>query len=360
MLETLKKESDLGRPIVVFGAGGSGENVIGILKKNGIKINCVCDNDINKQKKVLNNYKVLAASEIQSLHNPIVIIASLYFKEIEIQLKELGINSIVIYKELFLKRNEYYEKLVFPHFSNPQVSIVLTAYNEWRYTYECLKSILDTKTNIEYEVIVGDNASTDETRNIEHYVENAVIIHHKENLGYLKNCNETSKYAKGKYMILLSNDVKMNSDYWMDKWVNTLEKNNLIGALGGVMYGWDLTNPDFGYSIGEKAEYILNEQIDGIYEVDYLCPACICFRLDVWQEIGGFDERFIPAWYEDLDFYCEMRKHGYKLFLDSSVRYIHYGNVTYGVMTGQNPIIQQNYQKFINKWSKNWEFVTTT
>ncbi len=358
MLHVIKKECELGRPIVVFGAGETGERVIKILQKNNIKIDYVCDNDVNKQGKLFHTYKVLAANEIQYIDSPIVIVASLYFKEIEKQLIELGVNSIVIYKELFLKKNVLYEKLVFPSYSSPKVSIVLTVFNGWQYTYECLKSILYAKTNIPYEVIVGDNVSTDETKNMEQYVENITIIHNKENLGYLRNCNETSKHAKGKYMILLSNDVKIISDYWMDKWVESFIKDNSIGALGGIVYSWDLEDANFGYSVNEKVEFIANREKNGIYDVDYLCPACICFQTAIWREIGGYDELFCPAWYEDIDIYCELRKHGYRLVLDTNVRYVHYENVTYGITRNQDSIFWQNHQKFIDKWSKHWEFVT--
>jgi Predicted glycosyltransferases len=359
MLSTIKRGCDLGRLIIVFGAGETAESVIKILQKEDIKISHICDNDIKKQGKFFHGYNVLSASEIQHFNNPIVIVASLYFKEIEKQLKELGVSSIIIYKELYLKKNTFYEKISFPRCSSPEVSIVLTVYNEWQYTYECLKSIVHAKTNIQYEVIVGDNVSTDETRNIEQYVQNITIIHNKENLGYLRNCNETAKHAKGKYIVLLSNDVKIVTDYWIDKWLESFIKDNSIGALGGVVYAWNLEDCNFGYSVNDKIEFVANEKKNGIYDVDYLCPACICYRTNVWTEIGGYDELFYPAWYEDIDAYCKLRKHGYRLVLDTNIRYIHYENVTYGITREQNSIFCQNRQKFIDKWSADREFVTT-
>lgn len=112
MLSTIKRGCDLGRLIIVFGAGETAESVIKILQKEDIKISHICDNDIKKQGKFFHGYNVLSASEIQHFNNPIVIVASLYFKEIEKQLKELGVSSIIIYKELYLKKILFMKKFL--------------------------------------------------------------------------------------------------------------------------------------------------------------------------------------------------------------------------------------------------------
>ena len=358
MLDTLKKACDSGTQIIVFGAGEIGSKVIKILEKNNIRISFVCDNDVAKQNEVIYGYDVLGVDKIQDM-SAIVVVASIYVKEMVSQLNELGIDSIVIYKEIFLKKNEQYEKLIFPCFTNPQVSIVLTAFNEWKYTYECLKSILCTKTAIEYEVVVGDNASTDETKDIEQYVENVTTIHYKENIGYLRNCNETTRMAKGKYIVLLSNDVKIISDYWMDRWMEMFERESSIGVVGGSTYDWELTDLKYGGRVtcsDEKINLISNDRLNGICDVGYVSPACICFRADVWREIGGYDERYIPAWWEDLDLYCSMRKLGYKVILDAETSYVHYGEIT---AIKDNTIIQKNMKKLMDKWSNDWQFVIT-
>lgn len=357
MLNALKEACDLGTSIFIFGAGEIGGRVIKILEKENIRISAVCDNDENKQKNNFYNYEVLSADAVQK-KNSIVIVASIYAKEIVSQLHDLGIENIVLYKELFLKKNEKYDKLVFPRFTNPKVSIVLTAYNEWKYTYECLKSILSTKTDIEYEVIVGENASTDDTKDIEKYVENITVVHYKENIGYLRNCNETVKAAKSKYVVLLSNDVKIISDYWLDQWLETIEREPEIGVVGGSTCDWDLTLKYGGKVIfsGDKIKLIDNDKLSGICDVDYVSPACMCFRADAWRKIGGFDERYIPAWWEDLDLFCSMRKMGYRVVLNTETPYIHYGEVT---AIKNNTIIQENLQKFMDKWSDDLQFVVT-
>lgn len=352
MISNLRKAISAGRKIIVFGAGGFGARTIKVLEQNKIQIAAVCDNSPEKQNKKFCGYDVLAADVLRGMDS-IVVVAVQYPKEIIEQLKDWGINSIVYCKELLLELHEQYEKLIFPNFDNPQVSIVLTAYNEWKYTYECLKSILNTKTNIEYEIIVGDNASTDETKDIEKYVENIRIIHRDENIGYLRNCNETAKAAKGKYMVLMQNDTKIISDNWLDHWVNICEKEQSIGAVSGVAYWWDMDQNamDYGAAIGENGDLTANDRLEGICDVEYITPACICFRTDVWREMGGFDERYVPAWFEDIDLYCSMREHGYRLVLDTDTFFMHYREIT-APQENVMPIIQQNRQKYLEKWNR--------
>lgn len=350
MISILREASDLGKKIIIFGAGGFGRRTISVLEKHNIKIEAFCDNNPEKQNQKFCGYDVLAADSIAEME-PIVVVAVQYPKEIMEQLHHLGISSVIYCKELLLELHEHYDKLVFPRFDNPQVSIVLTAYNEWKYTYECLKSILQTKTNIEYEVIVGDNASTDETREIEQYVENIRVVRQRENIGYLRNCNETAKAAKGECMVLLQNDTKMLSDYWLDRLVDTCGKEETIGAVSGAAFWWDMDPAamDYGASVDGNGGLTANEKMEGLCEVEYITPACICFRTKVWREMGGFDERYVPAWFEDIDLYRAMRSKGYRLYIDTDVFFMHYREIT---VPQENvvPIIEKNRQKYLEKW----------
>ena len=93
------------------------------------------------------------------------------------------------------------------------VSIIVPVYNQWDYTYLCLKSILKNTEGISYEVIIADDNSSDETVNIEKYVKNVKIIRNKNNLGFLRNCNNAAKHASGKYILFLNNDTEVQKDW---------------------------------------------------------------------------------------------------------------------------------------------------
>ena len=98
------------------------------------------------------------------------------------------------------------EVLAFPESDKPVVSILIPVYNEWVITHRCLWSILQY-TPGEYEVIIADDCSTDETANISDYVTGVTIVRQEENQRFLKNCNRAAEKARGEFLLLLNNDT---------------------------------------------------------------------------------------------------------------------------------------------------------
>src|SRR5260221_8761154 len=111
-----------------------------------------------------------------------------------------------------------YDIIEFKAFQVPIVSIIIPVFNGWAMTYKCLKSIYENTISTEYEVIIADDGATDETRNIKDYIKNIGVIRNKENLGFLNNCNNASKSAKGKFILLLNNDTEVKPA-WLSRLV---------------------------------------------------------------------------------------------------------------------------------------------
>lgn len=97
------------------------------------------------------------------------------------------------------------------------LSVILLSYNHDMYIGKCLESIVSQKTDFKYEIIVGDDASTDKTADIileyaKKYPELIVPVIRKKNLGAVKNLVDLLKLAKGKYIAGCEGD-----DYWTDE-----------------------------------------------------------------------------------------------------------------------------------------------
>ena len=100
----------------------------------------------------------------------------------------------------------------------PQVSIVIPCYNQVHYTYVCLRSILEFTKDVTYEVIIADDVSTDATACLGQYVEGLVICRNETNQGFLKNCNQAARAARGKYIMFLNNDTKVTEGWLSSLW----------------------------------------------------------------------------------------------------------------------------------------------
>ena len=257
---------------------------------------------------------------------------------------------------------ESYKKLIFKNVENPDVSIIIPVYNKFNYTYNCLKSIQRQSDNkVSYEIIIADDFSDDITVEIDKIVSGINVVKTRENSGFLKNCNNAAKKAKGKYILFLNNDTQVQNN-WLYALVELIERDSAIGAVGskmvfengmlleavGIVWN-DATVSNYG-RMGDPAlpEY------NYLKEVDYISGASLMIRKSVWEEVKYFDEIYTPAYYEDIDLCFSIRQKKYKVFYQPSSVVMHYEGISNGsdISKGQNEYKIKNKNKFYEKWKE--------
>jgi GT2 family glycosyltransferase len=257
-----------------------------------------------------------------------------------------------------------YVPIEFPQFELPAVSIVIPAYNGWDLTYKCLASIKENTFGVSYEVIIGDDASTDKTKDIGDYIKNITVIRNEKNLEFLHNCNHAATYARGKYILFLNNDTEVRPA-WLSSMVDLMEKDESIGMVGSKLIypngklqeaGAIIWRDGSGWNFGLNQDPSASEY-NYVKEADYISGASIVVRTKLWQEIGGFDKRYTPAYCEDSDLAFEVRKHGYKVVYQPLSEVVHFEGYTHG--TDKNEGIKgteiKAYQKLNNeKFKEKW------
>lgn len=268
--------------------------------------------------------------------------------------------SPVLYDDITIKSDlGQYPKLKFKINDNPLVSIIIPVYNQFGYTYNCLKSILEYSEDIKYEVIIADDCSTDQVKELEKVALGVTVIHNVKNLKFLLNCNNAAKYAKGKYILFLNNDTQVQPG-WLKPLLETMEEHAEAGMVGSKLVypdghlqeaGGILWSDGSAWNFGnmkdpEAPEYCYMK------EADYISGAAVMIRASLWKEIGGFDESFAPAYYEDTDLAFEVRKKGYKVFLQPASIVVHFEGVSNGTNTASGLKAYQviNQKKFFEKW----------
>jgi glycosyltransferase involved in cell wall biosynthesis len=87
--------------------------------------------------------------------------------------------------------------------------------------------------------------------------------------------------------------------------------------------------------------------------VDYCSGACILLRRDLWESLAGFDERYLPAYYEDTDLAFRIRERGLKVFVQPRATIIHFEGVTSGtdLSSGTKRYQEVNRRKFLDRWA---------
>lgn len=252
---------------------------------------------------------------------------------------------------------EKYEPLTFAVFENPLVSIIIPVYNQFAYTYNCLSAIKRHAGCISYEIIVADDCSTDFTAELEKITAGIKIIHNKENYQFLVNCNRACKKAKGKYLVFLNNDTQVQK-FWLKSLVELMEMQENIGLAGSkLVYPNGLVQEAGGivwkdanvlqYGNGRQAG---EGELNFLRETDYISGASIIIRKELWDEIGGFDERFAPAYYEDVDLAFQVREKGFKVVYQPESEVVHFEGMSSDLENEQLRGSKKNRELFFKKW----------
>lgn len=249
--------------------------------------------------------------------------------------------------------------LTFPMFNQPVVSIVIPAYNNWIFTRNCLISIYQHTNDVPYEIIIGDNVSTDETANIEQYFKNIVYLRNKENLGYIRNVNNAASYAKGEFILTLNNDTTVTPN-WLSALVDVMNKDKTVGLVGSKLIypdgtlqeaGGIIWNDGSGWNFGNRKNPDAPEY-NYLKEVDYISGASNLIRKELWQQLKGLDEQYVPAYFDDSDLAFSIRNLGYKVIYQPLSVVVHYEGLTHGTNTNSGTKKYQtiNAAKFVKKW----------
>ncbi len=270
----------------------------------------------------------------------------------------------------FLVLPDKFDELTLPAFDYPTVSIIIPAYNAWPMNYQCISHIINNTQGVAYEVLLADDCSTDYTKSCTAVIKNLVHVRSEENLGFLKNCNHAAALAKGKYILFLNNDTKV-SPHWLTPLVTLAEKDAIIGLVGSKLIypdgrlqeaGGIIWNDASGWNYGHKQDPQL-PQFNYVKEADYISGACILIRKDAWEQAGGFDTRYSPAYCEDSDFAFTLRSIGYKVMYQPLSEVIHYEGFSHGTdaTLPANTGSVKSYQAINNgKFFEKWKHVLTT
>ena len=246
--------------------------------------------------------------------------------------------------------------------SNPttrfDVSIVIPVFNKADLTKQCLIHLAEATKGAEYEVIVVDNHSTDETSAFLAGLGGDVqVIRNDENLGFAKACNQGARAARGKYLLFLNNDT-IPLDNWLAPLMEELEHNNRAAVVGskllyengtiqhaGVAFSRVWFTPYHVYSGFPADAPCVNSR----REFQSITAACMMVRRDVFEAVGGFDEGYRNG-FEDVDLCLKIREQGWQLiYRPDSVLY-HLESQT----PGRKAHDRENAKRLVERWAHRW------
>jgi O-antigen biosynthesis protein len=246
-----------------------------------------------------------------------------------------------------------------PSSENPLVSVIIPIYGKVSYTLNCLGSIAENVPQVPFEVIVIDDCSPDESFKILQSVEGIRLIQNEQNKGFIRSCNRGADLAKGEYLYFLNNDTQVTPG-WMDELIRTFHEFPGTGLVGSKLIYPDGKLQEAGGIIWQDGSAwnfgrFQDPQLP-IYnyarEVDYCSGASIVVPKALFDELGGFDEHYLPAYCEDSDLALKIRDKDYRVVYQPLSTIIHFEGISSGtdMNSGAKAFQVENERKLFKHW----------
>src|SRR2546425_4012796 len=220
---------------------------------------------------------------------------------------------------------------------DPRVAITVPMYGKPWQPYTCLKIIQANSPPGSYEVLIVDDASAEPASISLAAVTGIRFLRNDTNVGFVRSCNSGASLARGATLVFLNNDTIVTPG-WLEALTAVLREHpdaGLVGAkliypdgrlqeAGGVVWrdasAWNYCRGDDP----PKPEY------NYLREVDYCSGACLAVDRALFDQIGGFDARFAPAYCEDSDLAFAVRAAGRKVYYQPLATVVHFEGATSG------------------------------
>ena len=232
-----------------------------------------------------------------------------------------------------------------------KLSAIILTLGEYDLAKQCMTTLrenMDIKDD--WEVIL---ASQNHDNSKDSMFNKCRIIKIDGNVGYSRGNNIAVKEADGEYIVILNDDFVFKQKMF-SKLFELYDKYDKIGNVSPVLFD-HLHNRLWSYSIldHETGEPALKGGIGGFAELEYgeYCPPFLIPK-KIYEEVGGFDERYYPFNYEDVDFNVKLRINDYKIMVRGDCVLDHIGSQTVlKVWKGQlTKYHTENKQRFKDKW----------
>lgn len=243
----------------------------------------------------------------------------------------------------------------------PAISVIVPVYGQLAYTLNCLHSLLEHRSRFSFEILVGDDASPDESGLYLSQIPHVRYVLHAVNSGFIDNCNTTAALARGDHIVLLNNDTRV-APGWLDALIDSFALFPKAGMVGSKLFFDDGALQEAGgilWRDGSAWNYGRDDDPNRprycfARQVDYVSGASIALPTALWRALGGFDRAYWPAYCEDSELAFRVRAEGLQVWMQPLSRVIHYEGRTSGTDLTQGVKAYQtaNSVKLAKRWAE--------
>lgn len=236
-----------------------------------------------------------------------------------------------------------------------KTSVVIAVHGNWPVVERAIAS-LRPELGPERELVIVDDASPDGTADrLAEAVPEATLVRNEQTVGFGRSCNLGAARARGSFLCFVNSDAFVEPGA-----LDALEATAAEGpnaAVAAILLNEDRSIQEAGWGIGrDGVTYPLGRgcraddpQWTFRREVDYGSAACLLVRRADFEEVGGFDDRYAPGYFEDADLCMQLAERGLRTVVEPAARAIHlqYGS---GDRDRAKALVRRNQELFLARW----------
>ncbi|MEA2700676.1 MAG: hypothetical protein QOI66_4947, partial [Myxococcales bacterium] len=243
--------------------------------------------------------------------------------------------------------------------AEPRVSIIIPVHNQWSYTWKCLMAIAAATRDVPHEVIIVDNASTDDTAAALAALESVRHRRNDANLGFGAACNQGASMARAPLLAFLNNDTEPQPG-WLSAMVRVADADPRVAVVnprlvfpdGTIQHAGFIVAYGFPYPVSvipreyRKPADAANERV----ELRAASGACLLVQTAIFGALKGFDDAFING-YEDIDLCFRIGLAGGRIIYAPDAIVIHHEAISGGRFKNE----AVNLDRFQQRWMRRWD-----
>lgn len=229
--------------------------------------------------------------------------------------------------------------------SPPRVSIIVPTRDAVGLLRQCVESLLKKTAYPRFEILVVDNQSRD-AATLDYFKKiarhrNVRVLRYDRPFNYSAINNFAVREARGELICLLNNDTEVISPGWLEEMVGQLLQDK-VGAVGAKLYYPDGRVQHAGDTVGpggcanhlhsfiERDDPGYCNRAAVVQELSAVTAACLLTKKDLFQRLGGLDEKHLPVAFNDVDYCLRVREAGYKVVWTPHAELYHHESVSRG------------------------------
>lgn len=256
------------------------------------------------------------------------------------------------------KNNNTY-KVNWEIIDEPLVSLIIPTYNGYEITKQAIESILEKSTYRNFEILLVDNNSDDE-KSLEYFWKinkhkKVNVIRYPHPFNYSAINNFAVKYAKGEIIGFINNDIEIINSEWLTEMLSHAQRED-IGCVGAMLYYPNDTIQHAGIIIGiggvaghahkffKRGEHGYFGRLNLIQNFSAVTAACLLVRKEVFNEVNGFNEKYLTVAFNDVDLCLRIQQAGYRNLWTPYAELYHHESISRGEDSSPEKI-----ERFLNE-----------